>query len=348
MLVSEYAVLKWNSANRKRYVDLGYSFTKWKDEFLVKIEHLTNTARAFVEVKCDYCGEIRCITYKDYITMRNRTSTNKDSCNKNECMQKKREENNIIVYGVKDASQTEEVRIKRINTIKSKYGEEYNSALEVPEIIDKIEKTNIDKYGVKNTFASEEIKNKIIETNLMRYGVEYYTQTDEYIKKSEDTNMKKYGVKRYSQTKEFRRNNSGKNNTQWKGGTTDLSRYLRSYLNDWKKESFKLCNYRCMITNEKSDGKFHVHHLYSVNLIIRDIINDIDLELEQVIGNYSSEELNKITDLFIKKNNEIYGVVLRPDIHNLFHSIYGKGNNTPEQFEEFKYRYNFGEFKEVI
>ena len=41
MIVSKTTLLKWNNANKKRYVDLGYRFTQYGDEFEVDINDLS-------------------------------------------------------------------------------------------------------------------------------------------------------------------------------------------------------------------------------------------------------------------------------------------------------------------
>lgn len=56
MLLSEKVVLHWNSKIKKHYVDLGYTYTKMKDEFYVDVRDLTNSSMVDVNVKCDYCG----------------------------------------------------------------------------------------------------------------------------------------------------------------------------------------------------------------------------------------------------------------------------------------------------
>lgn len=62
-----------------------------------------------------------------------------------------------------------------------------------PEIQEKIEKTNLEKYGVKNQFQSNEIKEKTKKTCLKKYGVEYSAQSSEVKDKIKETNLIRFG-----------------------------------------------------------------------------------------------------------------------------------------------------------
>jgi len=127
----------------------------------------------------------------------------------------------------------------------------------------------------------------------------------------------------------------------WKGGIAPLNIYLRDYIVEWKKNSMASCNYKCAITGEKFDD---IHHLYSYNKILKEIIDECNLPIYTEISEYTKEEL----DLLKLKNIEIHGrhplgVCLCKEVHKIYHNLYGD-DNTPEQFEEFKVRYNNGEF----
>lgn len=58
MLLTKTVIIKWNSKHKKYYESKGYIFTKWKDEFEVKIEDLPDNSHALVDIQCDGCGEI--------------------------------------------------------------------------------------------------------------------------------------------------------------------------------------------------------------------------------------------------------------------------------------------------
>ena len=42
------------------------------------------------------------------------------------------------------------------------------------------------------------------------------------------------------------------------------------------------------------------------------------------------------------------GECIRTDLHSLFHELYGVGNNTPQQWEEFKNKYQYGLFNDIV
>ena len=55
-------------------------------------------------------------------------------------------------------------------------------------------KTNVAKYNAENVYASDQVKEKIRQTNLERYGVEYSWQSDNVKEKSKVTSLAKYGT----------------------------------------------------------------------------------------------------------------------------------------------------------
>ncbi|MBT2736195.1 AP2 domain-containing protein [Bacillus sp. ISL-7] len=124
----------------------------------------------------------------------------------------------------------------------------------------------------------------------------------------------------------------------YKGGKTPIQTYLRQRLNVWKIESLKSYDYKCIITGETKD--LEVHHLYSLNLIVDEIIKELNLKLHKKISDYSEDELTKIEYLFIEKHKQYpLGIPLKKSLHKEFHTIYGD-NATIEDFKSFLNDYN--------
>jgi hypothetical protein len=73
-----------------------------------------------------------------------------------------------------------------------------------PKTRNKIEKTNLKKYGVITTTQSEVIKEKSKNTNLKKYGTNYACQSSEVKEKIKQTNIERYGVENPNQCKEIR------------------------------------------------------------------------------------------------------------------------------------------------
>ena len=103
------------------------------------------------------------------------------------------------------------------------------------------------------------------------------------------------------------RNNSGENNPRWNPNLTQEEREIKRNFpeyKEWRTKVYERDNYTCQVTGIRG-GDLVVHHLYSYNKYYC---------LRTVIEN---------------------GITVSKDIHDLFHSIYGYGDNTLEQWEEF-------------
>lgn len=219
MLLNTYAIQKWNSKNKKHYVDKGYIFTAMGDKFQVKIEDLTPSSKAVVEVKCDYCGTVVQKTYQIYLKQHHdkfgdackdcQPQKNKfccldiygvDNVMKDKQIAQKIKDTCLKIYGVDNVSKLDEVKQKIVNSNREKYGCDYS--WQNDDVKNKIKETSLKKYGCLYPTQSEEVKNKIKTTNLNKYGFEVPSKSPLVQAKVEQTNLKKFGVTRYSMTEE--------------------------------------------------------------------------------------------------------------------------------------------------
>jgi hypothetical protein len=122
------------------------------------------------------------------------------------CGKEKREETNIKKFGNKCALGNKTVRKKRKDTMIKKYGSEFPlqneelklKAYESSKIIDykkvteKRKRTLVEKYGVDNLWNINGFRDKIEHTNLEKYGVKYSLGNKDIIKDISTTRLSSF------------------------------------------------------------------------------------------------------------------------------------------------------------
>lgn len=136
---------------------------------------------------------------------------------------------------------------------------------------------------------------------------------------------------------------TGSNHPNWKGGVTEIIDYLRKSIKTWKKEVLGRDSFCCIVSGEHSNDLV-VHHLKSFNTIVQEAVEQTGIPVLARFSDYQNDDYIKLRDKVLELYEISNGVTLTRKIHNLFHQEYGKGGNTPEQFQEFCERYKRGEF----
>ena len=239
MLLTKNVMVKWNPNNKEWYEGKGYIFTKWKDEFEVKVEDLILSSKINIITLCDYCLEQNIITiceptYFSYLRSKTNVVT-KDCCMG--CRKLKVKESNLLKYNWVNVFQLEKVKIKSKNTLQQNYG--VDVPLHNSDIREKARVTNNTKYGFDHSASNLLVQEKNKKTNLERYGVEHYTQTDEYNIKTKATCVEKYGVEHSSQDEKVKE----------KSRKTKILRYGVEYYSQTNE-----CKEKCIETSLKNWG----------------------------------------------------------------------------------------------
>lgn len=316
LLLPQVVEVKWHNRTRKWYENQGYKYTKLWDIFLCDVNHLYDKYQGKVKFICDYCNEVYIRQYDLNVTYFNKSNIKKDCCIKKECKKQKSQESVLLEYGVHSILLLDRVRESSIKARKYTF-DFVKETFENKDLV-LIDDEYVDCQTPLKCYCLIH-KEKTLKEPLM-------ISLENILRR--DSGCKYCGYER----------NSGEKNYRWKGGITSLSRYLRDFLKEWKLDVFKYYNFRCTITNEKSN-ELEVHHVISSNSIIQKIIADLNFPIYKNVGEYSSNQLEMIKEAYMDSHNVYMGVILKAEVHKLFHTIYGYGNNTPEQFEEFKINY---------
>lgn len=157
----------------------------------------------------------------------------------------------------------------------------------------------IGEKGEKRRETSREIANTVLQTDENRDKIREVMQTEEYRNKQSISKQGNkngmYGVK-------------GELHPNWNSNITDEERESKRKFNgydEWRKEVFERDNYTCQCCGDNRGGNLIGHHK-----------DGYDWCVERRID---------VTN----------GVTLCENCHKKFHSIYGYGGNTEQQFEEF-------------
>ena len=150
MIKEKQVYVNINSSNYKYFKDLGYENIKCKESILVDIEKLSSGSHTMVTAICEICGAEKKLIYKSYLI--NKKTNNKYNCHK--CCYDEMKISLMSKYGVENISFIPEVKEK----IRIKNTENSD------ERFIKRTKTNLERYGVENTFQS----NKLMEGSLLK------------------------------------------------------------------------------------------------------------------------------------------------------------------------------------
>lgn len=173
MILDNYVNIRWNQNNRKYYIERGYVFTKIGDLFNVGINDLSNSSHVIVNVKCDVCEKERKIIYREYYS--NIQNSNYYSCSR-KCGVSKKINTVLKKYGVKNVSQCDVIKEKKLQTNIKNYGEIYmkyfpkfnlNSIKYLEEISKKIDLTILHALnGGEKKFMRYYVDGYISEYNI--------------------------------------------------------------------------------------------------------------------------------------------------------------------------------------
>lgn len=204
--------------------------------------------------------------------------------------------------------------------------------------------------GREKTIESHKFSLKYISDTLEKFGFIFIE--DSLYKDTHDTKIK-FRCKKHPETiqedyfyrlargfgcnfcasENWRKNYSGINSNNWKGGKSSLSEYLRKHIEAWKIDSFAHFKGTCVISGNKSQV---LHHVYPFYQIVDEVLELTKIPLYSDIAKYTEQELEILSQICLNLHYKYgLGFPLTTSLHKEFHSIYGAKNFDAVDFYNF-------------
>lgn len=204
-----------------------------------------------------------------------------------------------------------------------------------------------------NKWTEDKIKNLLSENGLIFIGFEgeyidgsskvTYMCQDGHATTRDVKNVVKFPTCKQCKIISRGKMQSGSGSSSWKGGVSKIWVAARARLDPWLDRTLKEYGRVCFITGEEN-VPIDVHHITSFNIILKQVMNEFGFDENYYEKSYAECDGERFLARVVEVNNSYgLGVVLRKDIHILYHKTYGHGNNTPSQFTEFLSRIKSGE-----
>ena len=194
---------------------------------------------------------------------------------------------------------------------------------------------------IQNHFESRGrtyLKNRMIENNLVGGKNRKYTDGEQFFifdnyKRCSDADMANQLHRTELAVKTFRCRNGLFRDRDCKTNYTNIARFLYVNNEKWRSDSKNYWEQMCPISGSEYCS---VHHLFSVSNMIHILFDRMHLEDAFDINSCTKCEKKDIIEEFLKIQSEHpLGICLSEEYHKKFHSIYGYGYNTEEQFYDF-------------
>jgi hypothetical protein len=180
MILDKEVIIKISIKNVTHYKNLNYN-AKINSDLIVKTCDLTRGSHVYITVKCDYCGEIKKISYKNYYKL-TLNLIEKYSCFN--CREIRRKKTNLMKYGNEKYVNVD--KMKETNLIR--YNCEWG--LQNRKVKEKSKQTCLIKFGCENPMQNEEVKEKSKRTCLIKFGCENPAQNVNIIQKITNSKIK--------------------------------------------------------------------------------------------------------------------------------------------------------------